>query len=185
MSGDRVLLTLATVVFGLGLSLLMLRGWRSRQRRQGDLPPLPRPAGPSTAETAEVPGLYVGTTFAADWLDRVAVHRLADRAPAWLTLRSDGLHLERDGAGLLFLPWPAVRSAAPGDALAGTVVGAGGLLLVDWVLGDQLLTTGFRADDHAEHIRLTAAIAVHLPAEEAALTTTRPPTHLPTGQEPA
>lgn len=167
MSTDRLLLSLATVAFGAGLSLLMLRGWRNRQRRQADLPPLPVPATASEPLTGDVPGLYVGTTFADDWLDRVAVHRLADRATGWLTVRTDGVHVERDGAGLLFLPWPAVRSAAPGDALAGAVMGAGGLLLVDWVLGDCRLTTGFRADDHADHRRLAVAISARLPVKEA------------------
>lgn len=163
MNLERVLLTLATLAFGAGLSLLMLRGWRGRQRRQADLPPLPVPGGPSDVVVAEVPGLYVGTTSADDWLDRIAVHRLGERATGWLAVRSDGVHLERDGAGLLFLPFAAVTAAQPGDALAGTVVGKGGLLLVDWSLGDRRLTTGFRADDHAEHRRLADAVSAHLP----------------------
>lgn len=181
MTTDRLVLTLATLAFGAGLSLLMLRGWRNRQRRQGDLPPLPLPSGPSEPVTGEVPGLYVGTTFAADWLDRVAVHRLAERATGWLAVRSDGVHVERDGAGLLFLPWDRVRQAAAGDALAGKVVGAGGLLLVDWEHGGRLLTTGFRADDRTEHRRLAQAIGSRvsasrpLPGEEASGPTSRPP----------
>jgi transposase len=113
------------------------------------------------------PARLLQTTFADDWLDRVAVHRLAERATAWLTLRIDGVHVEREGLPDLYLPFAAVRSAEPGDALAGAVVGAGGLLLVDWELGDRLLTTGFRADDHAEHRRLASAIAAHLPVQEA------------------
>jgi hypothetical protein len=168
MTPARLALTIGTLVFGIGVSLLMLRGWRARQRRQADLPPLYAPADPDADELdAAVPGLYVGTTFADDWLDRVAVHRLAERATAWFGLRADGVLIEREGLDELYLPWSAVRSAQPGDALAGKVVGAGGLLLVDWVLGDRLLTTGFRADDHAEHRRLAAAVTAHLPVQEA------------------
>lgn len=162
MTTDRLLLTVATLAFGAGLSLLMLRGWRNRQRRQAGLPPLPLPGAPSDPVIGEVPGLYVGTTFADDWLDRVAVHRLAERATAWLAVRSDGVHVERDGVGLLFLPWPSIRDAAPAKALAGKVVGAGGLLLVDWVHGGRALTTGFRADDHGEHRRLAESIRGYL-----------------------
>jgi hypothetical protein len=165
---DRVVLTLATVAFGVGVSLLMLRGWRSRQRRQAALPAPPAP--PPTAGdvlVAAVPGLYVGTTFADDWLDRVAVHDLAHRTTGWVSVRTDGVRIERDGAQELYLPFATVRAAQVGDALAGKVVGKGGLLLVDWQLGDRLLTSGFRADDHGEHRRLATAITANLPMTEA------------------
>jgi hypothetical protein len=165
---DRAVLTLATVAFGVGVSLLMLRGWRSRQRRQAGLPPLPvPPESPGDLLVAAVAGLFVGTTFADDWLDRVAVHGLAHRATGWMSVRTDGVRLERDGAPDLYLPFDAIQAAQVGDALAGKVVGKGGLVLVDWRLGDRLLTTGFRAEDHAEHRRLAAAITAHLPAERA------------------
>ena len=166
MTTDRLLLTVATIAFAVGVCLLMRRGWRSRQRRQADLPPPPvAPDAPGPLVVSAVAGLFVGTTFAGDWLDRVAVHGLSTRAPAWLSVRSDGVLVERDGTDPLWLPYGSVRSAATGEALAGKVVGQGGLLLVDWVLGDRTLTSGFRADDHAEHRRLAAAITAHLPTE--------------------
>lgn len=159
MTAQRVLLTLAVVGFGAGASLLMLRGWRSRQRRQADLPP------PATAPTTDgavvggpVPGLFVGTTFHGDWLDRVAVHGLSSRAPGWLTVRSDGVLLDRDGCADLWLPRAALHGARVGDALAGKVVGSGGLLLVDWELGGRAVTSAFRADDAGDHSRLAAAV---------------------------
>ncbi|HWG94432.1 MAG TPA: transporter [Mycobacteriales bacterium] len=166
MTLERVLLTLATLAFGAGISWLMLRGWRSRQGRQADLPapPVP-PAVPGDLVAGSVSGLFVGTTSAEDWLDRIAVHGLAHRAPVELVLRTDGVWFERDGADDLFLPYSSVRTAVVGDALAGKVVGKGGLLLVDWVLGGRLLTTGFRADDHGTHRRLADAITAHLPTE--------------------
>ncbi len=168
MSADRIALTLATIAFGAGIGLLMLRGWRSRQRRQADLPrPPAAPQVPGDVVVAAVPGLFVGTTAADDWLDRVAVHGLSHRAPGWLTVRSDGVHLERDGGDDLFLPFGSVRAASVGDALAGKVVGRGGLLLVDWQLGERLVTSGFRADEHDQHARLAAAISAHLPLTEA------------------
>jgi hypothetical protein len=164
----RLVLTLATLAFGGGVGLLMLRGWRSRQRRQGDLPPPSAPPEvPGDVLVGAVPGLFVGTTAADDWLDRVAVHGLSSRAPGWVVVRTDGVVLEREGAVDLYLPFAAVRSASVGDALAGKVVGRGGLLLVDWQLGDRLLTSAFRADDHDQHRRLVTAIRSHLPVSEA------------------
>ena len=89
---DRFLLTLAMVGMVVGLYLLMLKGWRSRLRRQGDLPaPQPAPAQPGEVVLPATPGLFVGTTFADDWLDRVAVHDLAHRAAGWLRLDTTGV----------------------------------------------------------------------------------------------
>ena len=159
----RALYTLLTLAAVIGLYLLMLKGWRSRQRRQGAQPAPPAP--PVTRGEPllpAVPGLFVGTTYARDWLDRIAVHDLAHRAAGWLAVTRDGVHVEREGLPELFLPYDAVESAATGDALAGKVVGRDGLLLVDWRLGDQLLTSGFRADDHGEHQRLADAISARL-----------------------
>ena len=143
--------------------LLMLRGWRSRQRRQGFLPAPAVPADNARVVVGAVPGLFVGTTFAGRWLDRVAVHGLCDRSVTDLTLRADGVHFDREGAPPLFLPFADIEDAAPGSALAGKVMGQGGLLLLTWRLGGTLLTSAFRADDHTQHARLAAAIRAHLP----------------------
>ena len=164
----RALYTLLTLASVAMLYLLMLKGWRSRQRRQADLPAPPAP--PATRAEAllpAVPGLFVGTTYARDWLDRVAVHDLAHRSAGWLVVTAEGVHVERDGLPELFLPYETVQSAATGDALAGKVVGRDGLLLVDWQLGGQLLTSGFRADDHGAHQPLADAITARLEKEMA------------------
>ena len=155
------LLTLAAV--GL-LYLLMLKGWRGRQRRQGDLPPPPTaPATPGLVVVGATPGLFVGTVFADDWLDRVAVHGLSDRSAGWLTVRTDGLVVEREGDDDLYLPYDLVDAAEPGEALAGKVVGRDGMLLITWRLGSRQVRSGFRADDHAAHRRLADAVHAHLP----------------------
>ena len=158
----RALYTLLTLASCGVLYLLMLKGWRSRQRRQGDLPPPPTASGRADALLPAVPGLFVGTTSAGDWLDRIAVHDLGHRASGWLTVAADGVHVEREGLPELYLPYDAVDQATTGDALAGKVVGRDGMLLLDWRLGGRLLTSGFRADDHGEHRRLADVIRQHL-----------------------
>lgn len=163
----RTLYTLLTLLAVAGLCLLMLRGWRSRQARQSDLPAPPAPPEiPGSVLAGAVPGLFVGTTFADDWLDRVAVHDLAHRAAGWLLVTADGVTVEREGVRDLYLPFSAVTGAATGDALAGKVIGKDGMLLVDWRLGGRLLTSGFRADDHSQHARLASTITSQLPLEE-------------------
>jgi hypothetical protein len=163
MSLDRVLLTLATFAFAGGCYLLMLKGWRSRQRRQADLPAPPAPpAVAAPAVLAPVSGVYVGTTSAADWLDRIAVHGLSDRSTARLTVATDGVHVDRAPLPELYLPYAAVEQVALGDALAGKVMGRDGLVLLTWRLGERSLTSGFRADDHADHARLVDAVSAQL-----------------------
>ncbi len=164
MSPERIALTLGMFAVVGALYLLMLKGWRGRLRRQGDLPPPPvAPEEPGTVVLPATAGLFVGTTFADDWLDRVAVHDLAHRAAGWILLDSNGIHVEREGLPELYLPYAAVERASLGDALAGKVIGKEGLLLVDWRLGSRLLTSGFRADDHSVHRRLVDAISAQLP----------------------
>ncbi|MCW2713533.1 MAG: integral rane protein [Frankiales bacterium] len=164
MSGDRLGLTVAMLLMVGLLYLLMLRGWRSRKRRQGDLPAPPAPpVVRAEALGPAVPGLFVGTTFSDDWLDRVAVHDLAHRAAGWLVLTTDGVHVEREGLVDLYLPYDAIEGASLGEALAGKVVGKEGLLLLEWRLGSRRLTSAFRADDHAQHRTLAEAVAARLP----------------------
>lgn len=161
---DRVLLT-GGMLLAVGLLyLLMLKGWRSRQRRQADLPAPPTAPASKGEEIAPVAaGLFVGTTVSGDWLDRVAVHDLGHRAAGWLVVTADGVHVEREGLADLYLPYSVLVRAAPGDALAGKVVGPDGLLLLEWRLGERLLVSGFRADDHALHRPLADAISARLP----------------------
>ena len=163
MSPDRVLLTVGTLLLVVLLYALMAKGWRGRKRRQGDLPPPPAaPEVPGQVLVGAVPGLFVGTTFSDDWLDRVAVHELAHRSAGWLEVTSDGVIVEREGLNELYLPYASLDGAELGDALAGKVIGRDGLLLLHWRLGGRLLTSGFRADDHGRHTALVEAIGAQL-----------------------
>ncbi len=165
----RLLLTLGTLVVAGLLYLLMLKGWRGRQRRQGDLPPPPTvPDRPGDVVVGAVPGLFVGTTYEGRWLDRVAVHHLSDRSAGWITVRDAGVHVEREGVPDLWLPWDVLRAAQTGDALAGKYVGRDGLLVLTWQLGASRVVSGFRADDHAQHTRLAHAVSSRITREDAA-----------------
>lgn len=173
MTEERLALTVGTLLFAGVCYLLMLKGWRGRQRRQADLPqPSTAPMERGRVVIGAVPGLFVGTVIrsgtAGDWLDRVAVHRLSDRSSADLVVTVDGVHLGREGLPELYLPIEALVSADVGDKLAGKVMGAGGLLLLSWRLGDRVLTSGFRATDHVQHRRLADAVTALLPAKEIA-----------------
>jgi hypothetical protein len=144
-----VLICLALVVLAVAG---MWFGWRSRARRQAGLPPLP--AVPQDTGAAVLPpaeGVYVGTTFAQHWQDRVVHGGLGPRSAASMTLSDKGILLDRDGAQPLFVPAADVVGARLAPGLAGKVVGSGGLLVLTWRLGDTELDTGFRADDKTSY----------------------------------
>ncbi len=163
---DRLLLTLGTLAFAAIVYALMLKGWRSRQRRQADLP-APPVATPGAARVAgPFAGLYVGTTGAQHWMDRIAVHQLSDRATGTAAVAGDGLHLLRDDLPEVFVPCAATRSVTIETSLAGKVVSTG-MLVVTWQLGDREVATAFRADDPADHARLRDALTALLPVETA------------------
>ncbi len=161
---DRLLLTLGTLALAGAAYLLMLKGWHSRQRRQADVPVPPTSTGEAPVLVPAVPGLYVGTTSATDWLDRIAVHHLADRARADLLVAADGVHVERDGLPELFVPLSDLESASVEESLAGKVV-SGGMLVLTWRLGARRVATAFRADDRAAHVALRDALSALLPVE--------------------
>lgn len=168
----RALLTVAVALSAVGLLLLMLRGWRRRGRRQADLPipsdsPLPgvtdAPADPPEQDApvrlGPVPGRYLATTASGDWLDRIVVHGLGVPSRAEVTVRDDGVLVTRTGARDVFVPGPDVRGARRDRAIAGAVYEDGGLVVLTWLLGDQELDTGFRADHPETHEGLVTALS--------------------------
>ena len=143
----RALLVILCVLL-LALALLgMRRGWRSRLAQQADLPALPAVPDDLGAVLLTASGLYVGTTFAASWQDRVAHGGLGARADTTASLHPSGLLLERQGSESVFIPAATFIEARLAPGLAGKVMGEGGLLVLRWRLGAAELDTGFRADD--------------------------------------
>ena len=153
MDLERWLWVLALVALAALVFFGMRRGWVNRARRQAEL--LPEfPAVPDDAGEALLPaatGMYVGTTIAGDWQDRVAVGDIGHRANGTARLHRSGLLVERDGASAVWIPAESVRAARVDHKLANKVVPGAGLLVITWSLGEQRLDTGFRCDDKEVH----------------------------------
>lgn len=144
----RTLLVLGCLALVLFAVLGMRRGWTNRGRRQASLPPLPTvPADLGEPLLAPLTGVFVGTAFASSWQDRVVHGGLGTRADAVASWHPAGLLVQRHGATPVFVPAEAIVGARLAPGLAGAVVGAGGLLVVRWRLGETDLDTGLRADD--------------------------------------
>jgi hypothetical protein len=168
----RTLLTLLVVLAAVAAVALMRRGWRRRAQRQADLPapsvvalpgtsakPAAEPPSEATVRRGPVAGRYLATTASGDWLDRIVVHGLGVPSQAAITVRDDGILVERTGARDVFVPGEDLVEVQLGRAIAGAVYEEGGLLVLTWRLGDRVLDTGFRAGRVDEHAELVDAIA--------------------------
>jgi hypothetical protein len=144
----RVLLSLAVLAFFVLCAAAMWWGWHNRARRQSYLPALP-PVPESFGEPLLPPlsGVYVSTTTAGDWQDRIVVGGIGFRSVVQARLHAGGLLLDRTGAVPLWIPADALVAARADRALAGKVMGIEGLLVVRWRLSGHLLDTGVRGDD--------------------------------------
>jgi hypothetical protein len=143
----RTLLVLLCVAFFFVALWGMRTGWRHRAARQTDLAPLPLAPAASERVAADLVGVYVGSTYATSWQDRIAAHGLGIRSNCTASLSETGVLIEREGAETIFIPRAAIIEARLAPGLAGKVVGAGGLLVVRWRLGAAELDSGLRGDD--------------------------------------
>ena len=154
----RAVLVLVCIALVLLTLVGMRAGWRNRLARQSVLPSLPAAPDDLGSELLRSEGVYVGTTYASSWQDRVVHEGLGERAAGAVVLHQAGLVVERDGAETIFLPREAWLEARLASGLAGKVMGEGGLLVLRWQLGPAQLDTGFRADDKTTYPAWVEAI---------------------------
>ncbi|WP_249051677.1 hypothetical protein [Cellulomonas fimi] len=162
----RTALTVAVIVaLGLVALLAMRRGWQRRASRSGavvpELFPLPDDAALGGPRTAPVEAVYVSSTTAGDWLDRVVAHDLGARSNAVVQVFDAGVRVLREGARDLFIPADRVRGVRTEGGMAGKFVGGDGLVVVTWQAPDPaaaLLDTGFRTRRAADRAPLIDAV---------------------------
>ncbi len=131
----------------------MLRGWRRRAERQaeliGTLPSLPDTVG--SAIVSATKGMYVGSTLVPNWNDRVAVGDLGFRHKAVLTRYPEGIMLQRNGAGPIWIPEESITAIRTERGVAGKALTHDGILAIRWRLPSGTeIDTGFRSDDRRE-----------------------------------
>ncbi|MCV7422944.1 transporter [Mycobacterium yunnanensis] len=140
----------------------MLRGWMHRAQRQvemiGTLPPLPDTVGPAIVPPTK--GLYVGSTIAPSWQNRIAVGDLGFRAKAVLTRYPEGIMLQRSGTGPIWIPDESITAIRTERGIAGKALTHDGILAIRWKLPSGTeIDTGFRGDDRRELANWTGEVA--------------------------
>ncbi|WP_406629561.1 transporter [Amycolatopsis sp. WGS_07] len=145
---ERLLLTLGIVVFFLLCLWGMRIGWKRKARSQSAVvPPFPEiPADPGEFQL-ESTGVYLSTTTAGNWQDRIVTRGAGLRTGAVWRLHPDGIAVERGGAPDFWIPRASVTGVRRDSRIAGKVMGTDALLVITWRLGDVELDTGFRGDD--------------------------------------
>lgn len=131
----------------------MLKGWMHRVQRQagavGLLPALPDTVGPAIVSATK--GLYVGSTLAPSWQDRIAVGSLGFRSKAVMTRYPEGIMLQLTGGSPIWIPDESITAIRTERAIAGKVLTYDGILAIRWRLPSGTgIDTGFRSDDRRE-----------------------------------
>jgi hypothetical protein len=152
------------VVLGAALLLGMARGWRRLQRGPGDVPvppSVPDEGALGAARSEEFDAVYVSSTRAGDWLDRVGAHGLGVRSAASVQVHDAGVVVRRRGAPDVFVPCAALRAVGTSGGMAGKVVGGEGLVVLTWVPDPEHdprgLDTGLRLRHPHQRDELRAA----------------------------
>lgn len=150
----RLVLTVALFAVWALLVWLMIRAWRRRGELQegivGALAPVPETLGDPVLGPSH--GLYVGSTLAPSWRNRVAVGDLGDRANTDLLAFEEGVLLARQGASDVWIPRDQVLGLRTERGLAGKVMTKDGLLVIRWRTSTGAeIDSGFRAVDKNEY----------------------------------
>lgn len=158
---ERLWLVLAIVAFFLLCLWGMYLGWRRKSRAQSvQVPPFPEiPASPGDALLAST-GVYLSTTTAGNWQDRIVTRGAGLRSNATWTLYESGVAVERGGAPDFWIPRDAVTGVRRDNKIAGKVMGTDALLVLTWRLGDVELDTGFRGDDLDDYPKWTEQLKI-------------------------
>lgn len=164
----RVVVGLLLVMAGLFVLRLMRAGWRHREERSAGLLPeqlAHKPSHLGKKLTGVLDGVYVSSTAAGDWLDRITSHDLGYRSSATVQVFTTGVDIIRSGARDVFIPTAALKGVRTEPGIAGKFVGGAGIAVLSWhtsPLGPETqpvaLDTGLRIRGKEERTKLVAAL---------------------------
>lgn len=149
---ERFLLTLAVLAFFLLCVGAMWLGWRRKTAaHNAEFAPFPEIPADLGEPLDEATGIYVATTRAGHWQQRIVAHGIGMRGPATLRRFAAGVAVDRHGARGFLIPAESVVAVRTANAMAGKVMGIDGLLVITWRHGDTEVDTGFRGDDMGQY----------------------------------
>ncbi|MEZ5186867.1 MAG: hypothetical protein R2720_14080 [Candidatus Nanopelagicales bacterium] len=145
-----------TVVVLIVIALSVWGMYRSYQRRAAvELPVEPRPSD-FVADMA-VEGRYLGTSPAADWMQRVAANGMGAPGNATAAVGRAGVLMTRVGESDIFIGIDQITDVWVGRGVAGQVAEKDGVVLWNWHAGQTALQSGFRPDAADDVMHLAQA----------------------------
>jgi hypothetical protein len=145
---EKYAMAVLTFVACLSFALLALRAWKNRVKRQDSLfqPPLLKLASNGVL-LAETESFYVATTFADNFLERVAAHGLGVRGFSRIQVFSEGVLINRVGERALAIAKQDLISVSFSQVAIDKAVESDGLLVLGWRAGEASLATHLRIKD--------------------------------------
>jgi hypothetical protein len=165
---SRALAVLVLALALVSIYVAMWRGWRRRAASQAQLPALPAALPQAIALIGPVEAIYVGTTSAGDWLDRIVVRSLGRRSQASVVVTAAGVVVDRSPEPQIVIPRSALREVRTDRTGAHRATWTEQLLVLTWVHGGHRLETVLRPRRHGELAPLATAAASLVPDEAAA-----------------
>lgn len=153
-----------TIIACFLFALVALRAWKNRAIRQDSLFQAPLENILEKGNLlAAADSFYVATTFADNFLERIAAHGLGARGLAAIEVFAQGVLIQRIGERDLAIAKEDLVSVSFSQVAIDKAVEKDGLLVVIWRAGESLLATHLRVKDSSARDLVFSALSDLVP----------------------
>jgi hypothetical protein len=157
---EKYVMALLTVLACLLFAALATRAWKSRAARQNSLFPSPPEKLATVGEPVVIgDAFYVATTFANNFLERIAAHGLGARGFAQIQVFAEGALITRIGERDLAIVGDDLISVSYSQVAIDKAVESDGLMVVSWRAGETSLSTHLRIKDLSSRDRIFSTLS--------------------------
>jgi hypothetical protein len=140
-------------------------GWRRRLNRQELSLSKPDTSLSNSQSSISIRAFYVSTTYQSDSLNRIIAHGLAHRGNLDLQIQKTGILLNRTGEQTIAIPKHSLLGVSTTNATIDKAVEKDGLIVIDWKLGNEIVSTFIRATSLSERTILIESLQTYLQME--------------------
>jgi hypothetical protein len=145
---EKYVMALLTVLACLLFAALAIRAWKSRAARQTSLFLSPLEKLTSKGQPVAIAdAFYVATTFANNFLERIAAHGLGARGFSQIQVFAEGVLVSRIGERDLAIVRDDLISVSYSQVAIDKAVESDGLMVLSWRAGETMLATHLRIKD--------------------------------------
>jgi hypothetical protein len=156
-------------LMGLAVLLVLIAigylGWRKRLKRQTLSLVEPESTLANSGDSISLRAFYVSTTYQSDSLNRIIAHGLAHRGNAEIQFQTTGILLNRTGEKTIAIPTESLLGVSSENATIDKAVEKDGLIVIDWKLGSEKVSTFIRATSLSERTTFIESLKKYLQME--------------------